>query len=244
VLVLIILEALILARILHNYYGALQSEREQEHLKKEEELNRQLSEAQLQNSTSQMQPHFLYNVLSSIRELILEEPEYAADMLYDFTLYLRACLKSLSGRVLISFGEEVRNIMSYVNIEKMRMGDRLQVVFDIEDDSYNIPALTIQPLVENAIRHGIAKKRDKSGRVEISSKLVDGAHTIVVKDDGLGFDYEKICAEIESGDRDSTGIQNMILRLEKCVQASVEIDSVPGQGTTVTVRIPVEQGEG
>lgn len=80
-----------------------------------------------------MQPHFLYNALASIREIVLENPEYAADLIFDFTTHLRACIKSMASEEFTSFHQEIENIKAYVNIEKMRFGDKLQVQYDIQE---------------------------------------------------------------------------------------------------------------
>lgn len=238
--VLLLICSTLITIFLNYYHKEIELKRETAYLVKENELIRELTEARIQNSASQMQPHFMYNVLSSIRELILEDPEYAADMLYDFTWYLRACIRSLSGHAMIPFADEIRNIQSYVNIEKMRIGSGLQVVYDFVDTEYQIPALSIQPLVENAIRHGIAKKRGKRGTVSVQSYLEEQNHVIEVRDDGTGFDYQKICEEIEAGQRDSTGLQNVILRLEKSVNATVTVESKIGVGTKIVVKVPKE----
>ena len=223
------------------FYDRYMSRQRLEHLQREKELTEELTRAQIRNSVSQMQPHFMFNALSSIRELIYEEPNTAADLLHDFTLYLRACIHSLQSAEPIPFTDEVRNIRAYTNIERMRIGDRLQIIFDLEDNAFSIVPLGIQPFVENAIRHGIAARRGKTGTVTIQSRRTDSAHVITITDDGVGFDYPKVKEEIAEGKRDSTGLSNAILRLEKLCGASVEIESRPGEGTTVTVSLPLAQ---
>ncbi len=202
-----------------------------------ENLTDQLNRTRIKISTSQMQPHFLYNVLGSIREIILEDPEYASDLICDFTTHLRACIKSMSTDELVSFSKEVENIKAYVNIEKMRFGDRMAVEFDIREEDFDVVPLSIQPLVENAIRHGLYPKKE-NGRVKISSFSQNGFKVVVVNDNGVGFDYGKVIQEIKEGRRDSTGILNLTLRLEKIMNAKVYFDSRIGEGTTVTVLIP------
>ena len=203
-----------------------------------EQLEAKLEQARIKNSTSQMQPHFLYNALASIREIILEDPQYASDLLCDFTIYLRACVNTMQNDNLISMEQEIKNINAYVNIEKMRMGDRLHVEFDIQAEEFEIVPLSIQPLVENAIRHGIFRRGRKGGTVWIKTETLTQYHVITVKDDGVGFDYQKVREEIAEGVRDSTGLDNVILRLTKQLQAEVIIQSECGTGTTITVKIP------
>ena len=207
--------------------------------KEVKELQEALKESRIKNSMSQMQPHFLYNALGSIREIILDDPQYASDLVYDFTTHLRACIKAMSSNDLIPFEQEITNIEAYVNIERMRFGDKLKVVYDIQKKDFKIVPLGIQPLVENSIRHGIYKRGKAGGTVTIRS-YGDGKGNIVVQvqDDGVGFDFEKIKSEIASGKRDSTGMLNLIFRFEKMLNAKVDVQSTVGVGSTVTITFP------
>ena len=207
--------------------------------KQVEALKEELKEARFKNSMSQMQPHFLYNALGSIREIILDDPQYASDLVYDFTTHLRACIKAMSNSDLIPFEQELTNINAYVNIEKMRFGDRLKMVYDIQKKDFKIVPLGIQPLVENSIRHGIYRRGKAGGTVTVRS-YGDGKGNVVVQvaDDGVGFDFQQVKAEIASGKRDSTGMMNLIFRFEKMLGAKVDVQSTIGVGTTVTVTFP------
>lgn len=207
-----------------------------------EQLEAKLEQARIKNSASQMQPHFLYNALSSIREIILEDPQYASDLICDFTIYLRACVNTMQNNNLVSMEQEIKSINAYVNIEKMRMGERLQVEFDLQAEEFEIVPLSIQPLVENAIRHGIYRRGRKGGTVSIKTETLTQYHVIKVEDDGVGFDYQKIREEVANGVRDSTGLDNVILRLSKQLQAEVIIQSECEVGTTITVKIPKHGG--
>lgn len=211
---------------------------------KEKELMNALEEAQMQNSIHQLQPHFLYNSLSSIREIVLESPEYGAEMLMEFTNFLRACLRAMSSKELIPFSQELKNIKAYVNIEKMRLGDRLVVVYDIQEKDFLIIPLGVQPLVENAIRHGISKKRNKTGTVTIRSYREDDSIIISVEDNGIGFDVEKTVQEITSGKRDSTGIANLAMRYENGMNAKLDGTSQIGVGTRAFIKIPIKDSLG
>ena len=208
------------------------------------QLMEELREARIKNSISQMQPHFLYNALASIREIILEDPQYASDLICDFTTHLRACVKSMSNNDLIPFRQELENIRAYVNIEKMRFGDKLKVQYEIDADDFMIVPLSIQPLVENSIRHGIYERGAKGGTVSIAASKTEEYYMITVKDDGVGFDYEKIRGEVERGERDSTGLSNLIFRLEKILGADVSVHSKIGDGTEITIQIPTENQSG
>ena len=202
------------------------------------QLEQKLEELRLNNSTSQMQSHFLYNALSSIREIVLINPQYGSDLIYDFTVYLRACIRSMKNTDMISISQEMDNIRAYVNIEKMRMGDRLKVNYDLKSEDFQIVPLSIQPLVENAIRHGIYNRGKKGGIVVVETKTLSEWNVIIIKDDGVGFDYQKVRDEVERGERQSIGLDNVMFRLNKQLNAKVTIKSTVGVGTIIVVRIP------
>jgi len=211
-----------------------QLHKEQEVRKLEEELNL----SRIRNSTSQMQPHFLYNALGSIQEIILEDPDYAAKLLGDFTIHLRSCIRAMENDNAIPFAQEMDNIRAYVNIEKMRLGEKLKVMYEIEADGFRILPLSVQPLVENAIRHGVYQRGPAGGTVTVRSREEAGEWVIEVEDNGVGFDPEALKKDIASGRRDSTGLKNIQFRLNKVMHADVVIDSRVGVGTKVTITIP------
>ena len=210
--------------------------------KKVESLQIQLNESRIKISTGQMQPHFLYNALASIREVVLENPEYASDLIFDFTTYLRACIKSMSSDKMMPFSQEIENIKAYVNIEKMRFGDKLEVKYEINKSDFMIVPLSIQPLVENAIRHGIYERGSRGGVVIIRSGQEEKDIVICVEDNGVGFNVKQILSEIQSKNRDSIGLSSLMFRFEKLMNAKVKLESVEGEGTRITVRIPMEGG--
>ena len=214
----------------------------EEKLRKEEEMNElreKLKQMRINNFISQMHPHFLYNALGSIREIVLTDPEYGADLLYDFTTHLRASIRAMSNDSSILFSQELENIHAYINIEKMRFGDDLKVEYDIKtDDDFKIIPLSIQPIVENAVKHGIYEKESGAGTVIISTAELEDCLEIRVTDDGVGFDPEKIRRDVIAGRRDSTGLDNLIFRLKNMMNAKVNIKSAVGAGTSVTIRIP------
>lgn len=208
-----------------------------------EQLEHNLEVMRVKNSTSQMQPHFLYNALSSIREVVLQNPQYASDLMYDFTVYLRACIRTMQNGDLITVQQEIDNIHAYVNIEKMRMGDRLNIIYDLRSEEFKIAPLSIQPLVENAIRHGIHKRGKKGGTVTITTETLEEYNRIIIEDDGVGFDYQKVRNEVAEKKRESIGLDNVMFRLTKHQNAKVVIDSKIGVGTRITVWIPRERGK-
>lgn len=204
------------------------------------QLEQQLEVARIKNSASQMQPHFLYNSLASIREVVLENPQYASELLCDFTIYLRACVRTMQNDTLIPIGQEIENIRAYANIEKMRMGDRLHVIYDLQSEDFEIVPLTLQPLVENAIRHGVYRRGKAGGTVRVKTETLQEYHVVIIEDNGVGFDYEKVRDEVENGQRDSTGLDNVVLRLKKQLQSEVMIQSTTGVGTKIVIHIPRE----
>ncbi|MBO4694075.1 MAG: histidine kinase [Clostridia bacterium] len=216
-------------------YDLTEQQRKEKELR---DLENKLQISRISNFTSQMQPHFLYNALGSIQEIILENPKYAHDLISDFTIHLRSCIRAMSTDYPIPFEEELKNIKAYINIEKMRFGEKLKVKYEIETSDFLIIPLSIQPLVENAIRHGIYKRGTVGGTVVIRTKERKNGWIVEVEDDGVGFDSKAFLHEIESGHCDSTGIKNIIFRFEKVMNAKVAIKSVLNCGTRVTVTIP------
>ena len=202
------------------------------------DLEHALQMSRIRNFTSQMQPHFLYNALGSIQEIILDDPEYASELVGDFTVHLRSCIRAMSEDAPLPFEQELSNIRAYVNIEKMRFGKKLKVVYDVPVTAFRILPLSIQPLVENSIRHGIYQRGPAGGTVTIRSRELPDEWLVEVEDDGVGFDPARLAQGAAAGTKDSTGLNNLIFRLEAVMHAQVHIHSVPGRGTTVSVSIP------
>jgi len=209
-------------------------EKEMQDLKSELELSR------IRSSTSRMKPHFLYNALGSIQEVVLEDTERAAGLLEDFTVFLRGCAKALDGDEPIPFAQELENITAYASIEKMRLGNRLEMVYELEETDFKVLPLSIQPLVENAIRHGIHPMGKKGGVVALRTFADDKEWVVQVVDNGRGFDAGAYANRINTGETDSTGLKSIRFRLEKILHASLDVTSAEGEGTSVTVRFPKE----
>ena len=206
------------------------------------ELEYELHLSRIRNSTSQMKPHFLYNVLGSIQEVILENPIYASELLENFTFYLRGCLKAMDSDRPVPFVQEIENIKSYTSIEKMRFGNKLIIRYDLEEVDFEILPLSVQPLVENAIRHGIYQRKTDGGLVTIRSWAEDDKWVVQVEDTGVGFDVDKLEQQILRGETDSSGLKNIRFRLEKVMGTSLHLRSVVGKGTTATIHIPRKDG--
>lgn len=195
---------------------------------KEEEKNK---EAQIRIMLSQIQPHFIYNSLSSISTLISIDPEKAQAALDTFTEYLRHNIASLTETRLIPFEDELKHIESYVALEKMRFGDRVRVVYEIQAKDFYVPPLSVQPLVENAIKHGILKKLE-GGELTIRSFEDADAFIVEVRDDGVGFRMEDV---VFSGNK-HFGLNNIRYRIEKICGGEMTVSSAPDEGACVTLR--------
>lgn len=196
-------------------------------LAKVEEKNK---DAQIKIMLSQIKPHFVYNSLSAISTLIPVDPPKAQEELDRFTAYLRANLSSLTASKSIPFEDELKHIETYVELERMRFKDRINVVYDIGVKDFSVPPLTIQPLVENAIKHGILKKLE-GGTVTLKTVDSSEAYIIEITDDGVGFKMENV-------DFDSNvhfGMNNIRYRLKTMCNADVVIESEEGKGTKIRV---------
>lgn len=205
------------------------------------QLENELKDHKIRYFASQIQPHFLYNTLSSIQEIVLYDSEYASLLIGDFTTYLRSCIKSMVDEKLIPFTQELENIKAYARIEEMRFTDRLKIHYEINAEQFCLYPLSIQPLVENAIRHGIYKRGAAGGEVWVSSSETKEQYLVTVKDNGVGFDAEHVLKSVREKDCGAYGIRNLIYRLEEGMGATVEFQSEMGKGTEVTVRIPKKE---
>ncbi|QOS69769.1 histidine kinase [Eggerthella guodeyinii] len=214
---------------------SIQSERKALLARREQEL----AEARSDIMLSQIQPHFLYNTLTGIRELCSSDPAEAARAVNDFSLFLRENMASLTSKEPIPFERELRHTMTYLSLEQRRFGTRLQVEFDIAHRAFRLPPLTVQALAENAVRHGVSA-REEGGCVRIATCEDGGVSVVTVSDDGAGFDAARAAA----GDgRVHVGIQNVRARLADGCRGTLEVRSEPGAGTTATIRIPRADGD-
>lgn len=207
-------------------------EQNQSLAKKENEA----AELRISLMMSQISPHFLYNSLNSIYHLCDKDVGLAKQAISDFSEYLRHILESVKRTKPISFGEELKYVKNYLNLEQMRFGEDLNVVYHIETTDFKVPALSVQPLVENAVKHGICQKED-GGTLILSTKEYRDHFEIVVSDDGVGFDPGK---KPDDG-RVHVGIENVKQRLETRCDGTFMIESRPGVGTCVTVCLPKEK---
>ncbi len=190
-----------------------------------------IKDAQINIMLSQIQPHFVYNSLSAISTLITIDPEKAQEALDNFTEYLRRNLSSLTDVKLIPFEDELKHIETYISLEKLRFDDRINVIYDLKTTDFNVPVLSIQPIVENAIKHGILKKVE-GGTLKISTYEAEDSYVIVIEDNGVGFNNDDVKKE-----ENHYGIDNIKYRIKNMCNGSLDIKSVINKGTIATITL-------
>ena len=210
--------------------GVLESQRIEA---EKQAMEMKLQESQISIMLSQIQPHFLYNTLNSIYQLCETNPMRARSMVNFFSEYLRNNLSTLEEPGLISFETELAHIKTYLEIEKIRFEDTLDIEYDIKCDDFSLPVLTVQPIVENAVKHGTSKKRG-GGKVVISTSEDKENYIVTVSDTGCGFD-----PSVPKNDGKShVGIENVRQRLLNMCDGSLTIESEIGVGTQVVIKVP------
>jgi signal transduction histidine kinase len=198
-----------------------------------EHLEAQLAETRLQMLSMQLQPHFLFNTLNTIAEMVHEDPDVADTMIAGLSGLLRRTLE-LGSTQEIPLAEEIDLMSRYLEIQKARFGERLRVTVSVSGAAQDgrVPALLLQPIVENAIRHGLAARLD-AGRIAVDARVEGDGLVISVTDDGAGS------AETING-AERVGIGNTRARLEAMYgeRASLTLAPAEGRGARVTIRIP------
>ena len=194
-------------------------------------LNAELAESRISTMMSQIRPHFIYNTLGSIEQLCDLDPKKAGELVHDFAKYLRGNFGELDNPKPILMSQEMDHVRHYISIENVRFPD-MSFTFEMNSDDFYIPALTVQPIVENAIKHGLMKL-PKGGTIRVVSYETDNHYCISVIDDGVGFDTSLLIDE-----RAHVGLRNIRERLKVMVNGTMEIESTVGVGTKVLVKIP------
>ena len=195
-----------------------------------------MAEQRIQIMMSQIQPHFLYNTLSTIQALCRTDPEKASVVTERFGTYLRKNLESLSQTELITVSKELEHTKIYSEIENVRF-DNIRVEYDTPETDFMIPALSIQPLVENAIRHGVRIRQN--GIVKVGTVKVSNGYEIIVEDNGKGFDT----SSIETADNTHIGLRNVRERIKKMCGGTFQIESTENVGTKITLHIPNQKAK-
>ena len=196
-------------------------------------LNAQLTESRVSTMMSQIRPHFIYNTLGSIEQLCNIDPRKAGELVHNFAKYLRGNFGELDNPKPILMSQEMEHVHHYISIENVRFPD-MTFSFEMKSDDFHIPALTVQPIVENAIKHGLMKLQ-KGGTIRVVSYETDTHYCVTVEDDGVGFDTGVLLEE-----RKHVGIRNIRGRLKAIVNGTLEIESKQGVGTKVLITIPKE----
>ena len=205
-------------------------------LVREKKLQAELADLRIATMFSQIKPHFIYNTLGTIEQFCVESPEKAKDLVHKFALYLRGNFVEIGNAAPIPLSQELEHVKHYVSIEQVRFPD-MQISYDVQTEEFLVPALTVQPLVENAIKHGLMGL-ETGGSVEISTYAKEDGYYICVKDDGVGFDE----SALDDG-KPHIGIANIRTRVESMCDGTLSISSIPGTGTTAVIWIPKEGRE-
>ena len=229
--VLFVVAMVVVLKVIPNGINALSKAKELETEKIV--LNAQLAESRISTMMSQIRPHFIYNTLGSIEQLCNIDPQKAGELVHNFAKYLRGNFGELDNPKPILMSQEMEHVHHYISIENVRFPD-MTFSFEMNSDDFHIPALTIQPIVENAIKHGLMKL-SKGGMIRVVSYETDTHYCVSVEDDGVGFDTSELL-----DDRKHVGIRNIRGRLKAMVNGTIEIKSTEGVGTTVLIKIPKE----
>ena len=199
--------------------------------KETDRLKKELKNSRVVLAMSQIRTHFIFNVLNAISGMCLYDPAQANQTVVHFAKYLRGNINILQDDELIPFRKELEHLEDYIVLEKVRFDDRIQFVKELEADEFLIPPLILQPIVENAIKHGLLRTK-KGGTIQLITKREGDQIVIRIIDDGAGFDVK---APVREG---AVGINNVKFRLEYMIKGKMETISEPGKGTTVTIKMP------
>lgn len=236
--VLFIAALFVVLRLIPGNINAATKAKELELQRSRLEAEKNMVEAELKESRisimlSQIQPHFIYNTLGTIERMCLKDPQKAFDLVRNFSLYLRGNFSELDSVTPIRFADEIKHVEYYVNIEKVRFPD-MSIEYDVEAAEFVLPALSVQPLVENAIKHGLMRL-ETGGTVKIHSYETPTHFCVEVTDDGVGFDTDAPVDE-----KKHVGLRNIRGRLKAMVNGALVMESKPGVGTKAIIMIPKE----
>ena len=182
----------------------------------------------------QMRPHFVYNIMTSIYYLCEIDPKKAQNVIADFTTYLRKNFNAIVKQGLIPFREELEHTKAYLAVEKARYEKLLFVEYDTPYKSFRLPPLTLQPIVENAVKHGVDAELSPLHILIRTIQTKDG-HEVIVEDTGPGFDLEKTANDEKEV---HIGLSNIKERLRIMCDGTLDIEPRDGVGTVVTLRVP------
>ena len=203
------------------------------------EKKEEIENLQLNMVITQMQPHFIFNVLNIIYYLCAKDTKLAQTAIDNFSSYLRTNIDSLVSDELAPFSKELEHVKNYLDLEKLRFDEELEIEYDIGPTDFHLPMLVVQPLVENAVKHGIAKSPNGGKLIVRTIEDYDNYYIYVI-DNGVGFDTKKKPA---NDGRSHIGVEHVRVRIEKRVNGKLEIFSTKGKGTTAVITIPKLPGE-
>ena len=202
-----------------------------------------LAQAELRALRAQISPHFIYNALAAVAGDIHARPEEARDLLIDFAEFTRYLFRD--GRSYVTLGEEIEHVERYLRLEQARFREILRVTVDVPESTRGavVPAMSVQPLVENAVRHGVERGAGK-GRVTIVARIVGGDVELRVSDDGVGIEPERLEAVL-AGAGGGIGVSNVDARLRATFgeRYALRIESAVDEGTTAVMTVPNLRGE-
>lgn len=200
-----------------------------------EKLASDLNQSRIILAMSQIRAHFIFNVLNAISGMCKYDPQKADETVIRFARYLRGNIDVMQMDQNETFSATLRHLEDYIALEQIRFGDLLRFETDIEAENFKLPPLVLQPIVENAIKHGINPKPD-GGTISLRTRQELHDVVITIEDDGVGFDV----SDLEK--KDSVGLSNVRFRLNQMVQgSSMQILSTKGHGTTVIITIPNQE---
>ncbi len=182
----------------------------------------------------QIKPHFIFNCLTSIQGAYQEDEKKGREMITSFSKHLRSNLEASSSD-LVPFEVELSNILNFVNLVNQQKENGQDLLLDLEVTDFSLPPLTIEPFVENAVRHSKAEEKE-DGYISLSTRKEKDSIVVSIEDNGIGFDVSKL-------KKSSVGLNNAKERLALTLHATVTIESVIGHGTKVTIRIPTTEEE-
>jgi len=207
-----------------------------------EEQEERLAQAELRALRAQISPHFIYNALAAVAGDIHARPDEARELLTDFAEFTRYLFRD--HRSYVTLGEELDHVERYLRLEQARFRGSLHVIFDVDPETTGVvvPVMSIQPLVENAVRHGV-ERRAGTGRIEITGRAVGGDVELRVSDDGCGIEADRIAAVL-AGVGGGIGLSNVAARMRATFgeRYALRIESRVGEGTTAVMRVPNLQG--
>ena len=202
-----------------------------------------VAQAELRALRAQISPHFIYNALAAVAGDIHARPEEARDLLTDFAEFTRYLFRD--GRSYVTLGEEIEHVERYLRLEQARFRDGLHVMVDVPAETLGtvVPAMSVQPLVENAVRHGVERRAGR-GRVAISARIVGGDVELRVSDDGIGIAPQRLEAVL-AGAGGGIGVSNVDSRLRATFgeRYALRIESDLSEGTTAVMTVPNLRGE-